>query len=136
MGIFKDYDYVIHLHPDVFITDDQYLLSILEENLNNDTVFFINKSIPSEDFFSFDFFIFKPKFLTYNIFLTDLYKFECSPEVFLHNMIKKYNIKYTIIKRYNNDNWSPRRIDENLKLYHEHDLSKVEQLLRNRLLLN
>jgi hypothetical protein len=132
MGIFKDYDYVIHLHPDVFITDDRYLMEVLQENLENDTVFFINKSAPYYNFFSFDFFIFKPKLLTTNIFIDELYTFTDIPEHYLYDMIMKHNIKYTIIKRFDNDNWSPRRIDENLNLYHEHDLNKIVSLLKNR----
>jgi hypothetical protein len=136
MGIFNEYDYVIHLHPDVFITDDFYLKDILVNNLDNDTVFFITKSCPDDDtFFSFDFFIFKPKLLARNIFIERLYSFECRPERYLHDMIKEYNIKYAFLKRYNNNNWYPRRIDDNLKLYHEHDLSKVVKLLQQRQLL-
>lgn len=136
MGIFNSYDYVIHLHPDVFITDDLYLKDILVNNIDNDIVFFITKSIPNDEkFFSFDFFIFKPKLLTKNIFIEKLYSFTSSPEHYLHDMIKENNIKYTFIKRYNNDNWYPRRIDDNLKLYHEHDLSKVVNLLHSRKLL-
>ena len=61
MGIFNDYDYVIHLHPDV-----------------------------------------------------------------------KNDIKYTFIKRFDNDNYEPRRIDDNLKLYHEHDMKNIIQLLKDR----
>jgi hypothetical protein len=129
LGIFNDYDYVIHLHPDVFITDDQYLIQVLLDNINNDIVFLINKSLPDDRFFSFDFFIFKPKLLTKNIFKEELYKFTTSPEYFLHDMIIKHNIKYIIIKRFDNDNWYPRRIDDNLKLYHEHDLSKIVKLI-------
>ena len=44
-------------------------------------------------------------------------------------MIIKNNIKYIFVKRFNNDNWEPRRIDDNLRLYHEHDLNKVQSLL-------
>jgi hypothetical protein len=128
MGIFKNYDYVIHLHPDVFITKSDYLIQVLTENIDNDTVFFINKSLPCDPmFFSFDFFIFKPKLLKINIF-NEL--FTESPEHFLYNSIKKHNIKYTIIRRYDNDTWYPRRIDDHLKLYHEHDLEKVKKLLQ------
>jgi hypothetical protein len=135
MGIFNEYDYVIHLHPDVFITDDLYLKEILINNINNDTVFFITKSNNDDKFFSFDFFIFKPKLLTKNIFIEELYTFTTSPEHYFHDMINKYNIKYTFIKRFNNNNWNPRRIDENLKLYHEHDMNKVIALLDNKGLL-
>ena len=136
MGIFNDYDYVIHLHPDVFITDDEYLRDVLVNNLHNDTVFFITKSLPSNSsFFSFDFFIFKPKLLSTNIFLEELYKFQGDPEHYFYQMIIKYNIKYTFIKRFDNDTWNPRRIDDNLKLYHEHDLNKVIKILKDKNLL-
>lgn len=136
MGIFNEYDYVIHLHPDVFITDDVYLTDVLLQNINNDIAFFITKSIPNDDnFFSFDFFIFKPKLLTKNIFIEDLYNFNSSPECYLGDMIIKNNIKYTFIKRFDNDTWYPRRIDDNLKLYHEHDLNNVIQILRSKKLL-
>ena len=130
MGIFKEYDYVIHLHPDVFITDDLYLTEVLLENIDNDIVFFITKSLQNNRFFSFDFFIFKPKLLTKNIFIENLYSFTDCPEYYLHDMIIKNNIKYKFIKRFNNDTWYPRRIDDNLKLYHEHDLNAVKSLLK------
>jgi hypothetical protein len=132
MGIFKYYDYVIHIHPDVYITDDLYLTETLLHNINNDIVFFITKSVPHDpNFFSFDFFIFKPKLLHKNIFIEELYSFTGSPEHYLHDMIIKNNIHYTIIKRFNDDNYLPRRIDDNLKLYHEHDMFKVVKLLND-----
>lgn len=43
MGIFKEYDYIIHIHPDVFITNDTNLLNVLSENIHNDIVFFYYK---------------------------------------------------------------------------------------------
>ena len=131
----NDYDYVIHLHPDVFITDDSYLKDILENNIENDIVFFTTKSLPDENFFSFDFFIFKPKLLTKNIFIKKLYTFTCLPEQYLHDMIIENDVKYTFIKRFDNDNWNPRRIDDHLKLYHEHDLNKVVKMLQEKRLL-
>jgi len=132
MGIFKDYDYVIRTNPDVFITNDEYLLDILVNNLKNDIVFFITKSIPDPTFFSFDFFIFKPKLLTTNIFIEELYTFkEPVVEHYFHRMIMKHNIKYTYIKRFDNDNWYPRRIDDNLRLWHEHDLDLVKRVLEH-----
>lgn len=133
MGLFKDYDYVIHLHPDVFITEDTYLLNIIMENKDNNTVFFINKSFMHEEsMFSFDFFMFKPKLLETNIFKDELYTFQEYPEQYLRNMILKNNVKYTFIKRFDNDSWYPRRIDDHLKLYHEHDMEKVRHVLQER----
>ena len=128
MGMFKDYDYVIHVHPDVFITDDIYLMEVLNNNINNDYVFFVTKSVPDDpSFFSFDFFIFKPKLLKKNIFIEELNSYEDTPEHYLSEMIKKNNINYLFIKRFNNNSWYPRRIDDNLKLWHEHDLQEIEK---------
>jgi hypothetical protein len=133
MGIFSNYDYVIHLHPDVFITDDNYLMNVLNNNIDNDNVFFITKSVPDDNtFFSFDFFIFKPKLLKTNIFIEDLYNFQGAPEVYLHDMIKKNDIKYSYIKRFDTDHYLPRRVDDNLKLYHSHDMSKAIEMLEQR----
>ena len=66
------------------------------------------------------------------MFKEDLYTFECCPEHYLRNMILKNDIKYTFIKRFDNDNYEPRRIDDNLKLYHEHDMKNIIQLLKDR----
>lgn len=136
LNLFNDYDYVIHLHPDVFIVDDNKLLTVLNENLNNDNVFLITKSLPYDNkYFSFDFFIFKPKLLTTNIFKEELYIFKTLPEYYLHDMILKNNIKYKFIERYNNNNWEPRRVAENLSIYHEHNLSNVYNLLHSKNLI-
>lgn len=50
-------------------------------------------------------------------------------------MILKHNIKYTFIKRFDNDNWYPRRIDDNLQLYHKHDMTEVVKILKQKNLL-
>jgi hypothetical protein len=135
MGIFKDYDYVIHLHPDVFITGDKYLTEVLETHLEDDVAMFITKSIPDDPrFFSFDFFIFKPKFLR-NIFKDELYVFKDGPEHYMYDMIMKHEVNYMFIDRFDNNNWKPRRIDDHLKLYHEHDLDSVRQMLKDRKLI-
>ena len=130
MGIFHGYDYVIHLHPDVFLTDDTYLLELLNKHLKNETVFLVNRCFPDDqEHFSVDFFIFKPKLLRINIFISELYTYKYSPEKYLFYVLRKYNIMYQVVKRFNNDCWYPRRIDDHLKLYHEHDLTKVEELI-------
>jgi len=128
MGLFQGYDYVIHTHPDVFMTDDTYLTEQLLKYLHDDTVFLITKSFAEDPrFFSFDFFVFKPQWLPSNIFKKPL--FQGAPEHFLHDQIQAYGLKYAFMKRFNNDSWCPRRIDDHLKLYHEHDLEKVRELV-------
>jgi hypothetical protein len=89
--------------------------------------------MPTDDrFYSFDFFFFKPKLLNKNIFVDylDVNQSETfHPEHYLHDMLIKHDVKHAIIKRYDNDHWVPRRIDEHLGLYHEHDLEKVRAIL-------
>jgi hypothetical protein len=117
--LLKDYDYVIHSHPDVFLTKDDIIGKILEYFSYSDKVFIVNKSWGADHkWMSFDFFIFKPRLLTVNIFFAELYTYTDSPEHYLYHVIKKYNVKYQVVKRFDNDNWSPRRIDDHLKLYH------------------
>ena len=131
MGLFKEYDYVLHFHPDIFIIDEVKLINILNEHINNDNVFLVNYSFHDHmDWFSFDFFIFKPKKLIQNIFIEELSTFTEYPENYLYKMIHKYNVKYEIIKRYNNNNWIPRRIDDHIGLWHEHDLEKIQEYIK------
>lgn len=131
MNVCNEYDYVIHTHPDVIITQDNIIKQVLEENLNNNICFFTSKSWPNDEKrFSFDFFIFKPKLINKNIFKTlDFYTYPDSPENFLYDIIKKNNINYKLIKRYDNDNWHPRRIDL-LGVWHEHELNKLDEYIK------
>ena len=130
MGLFADYDYVIHLHPDVFMTDEAPIVRLLEENADNDCVFLVNHSLPGDArAFSFDFFIFKPRLLTENIFIEELHTYQDIPEHFLFDMLTKKRVPYRVVPRFDSGDWSPRRIDDRLKLYHEHDLGLVEKLL-------
>ena len=130
-GLFRDYDYVIHLHPDVFITNDAGIVNLLRSNLENHDVFFVNRSLPDDArFFSFDFFVFKPRLLLRNIFRDELHTYHGWPEHYLHDMLIKHDVRFQIVKRFDDDNWMPRRVDDHLGLYHEHDLDRVEALLQ------
>ena len=132
MGIFKGYDYVIHLHPDVFITGESEIIELLTANAGNDCVFLVNRSQPDDErFFSFDFFVFKPALLPRNVFIDDLHEYQDLPEHYLHDMLIKHGVKFKLTRRFENDTWFPRRIDEHLNLYHEHDLQLVEDLLKS-----
>ena len=125
-GIFSDYDYVIPTNPDVFMLEEDALLKVLVDNQHTDTVFYFTKGIPDDDkFLQNDFYIFKPKHLHMKIFKEGLYTWTEYPEYYIHYVLNKYNIKYELLKRFDNDNWHPRRID-NLKLWHEHDLTLIE----------
>ena len=58
------YNYIIHMHPDVFICNEQPILSLLEKEVNSDNVFYCNLSLVNPCLYSFDCFIFKPKLLS------------------------------------------------------------------------
>lgn len=123
----SEYDYVIHIHPDVFITNDTVLMNILNEELESDNVFIVNKSFPDHLSYSFDFFIFKPKKLNVNIF-KNYENWKQSPERFIRNALMLNGIPHKLIKRFDNDHYEPRRIDLNL-MWHEHNLSKIYQFI-------
>ena len=136
MNICSEYDYVIHTHPDVFITRDNDIRQLLEDNLNNDICFLTTKqhSYPCEIderlCYDFDFFIFKPKLLQTNIFKSIyFYDYPSAPEEFLYNIIIKNHVNHKQIKRFDNNCWIPRRIDL-LGVWHEHELQKVEEYVR------
>jgi hypothetical protein len=131
-GFFRGYDYVIHLHPDVFITDETYLIKLLEDNLTNKYAFFVTRFFPNNYAFAFDFFFFKPALLKENIFKEQMYSYpDDIPEHYLHDMIRLYNVPFKYVKRFNNDDFFPRRIDDNLKLWHEHNMTLVEKYIRD-----
>ena len=136
--LFKTYDYVIHSHPDVFITSDVILWKLLEYFSYRDETFIVNRTFGKEDITTMaaDFFIFKPKSLKVNIF--DDYKNYLNKynlhtggvETVLYEIVNKYNIPHFYIKRYDNDYWNPRRVDL-LGIWHEHNLVKIQEYLRN-----
>ena len=129
MNICNNYDFIIHIHPDVFIISDLIIEKLLNDEINNDFAFYVNHSINDTEWFSFDMFIFRPKLLSNNIFKSkDFYNLDIIPEKYLYNIITENNIKYKVIKRFDNDNWFPRRIDL-LGLWHEHDLYKIKKYM-------
>jgi len=142
---YKDYDYVIQLHPDVYITNENHIIDILRKHETSNSAFIVNKSIPdykkpeygipkNDEWFSSDFFIFKPKLLPSNVFsLWDKYRDKNNgkvyiPEHLLYLFARDYKIPYVYVKRYDTDFSEPRRIDM-LGVWHEHDLNKVRKYL-------
>ena len=133
--LFKEYDYVIHTHPDIFITQEEILLKILEIFYSKHYVFIVNNSIKDDNkFMSTDFIIFRPKLLSFNIFKDfekyyNIYNLNTGgSEHALYDILNKNNISYFFIKRFDNDHWEPRRIDM-IGLWHEHNLERITQYL-------
>ena len=130
-GIFSQYDYIIHSHPDVFMLEEEPIVNLLKKNMKTDTAFYISQGLPDDQsFLQTDFFIFKPNLLSINIFKYDINNWKGIGEHYMYYILTKYNIKYELIKRFDNNTWHPRRID-NYKVWHEHDLSLVEAYIQN-----
>jgi len=111
MFLENEYDYVIHLHPDVYILNETKIVSALRANYDEDADFLVYelpKTVPwepgviRERQYAFDFFVFKPKEGN-NIFKNfDLYWYHYprqAPERFLYDMIHGNNCSYAILDR-------------------------------------
>jgi hypothetical protein len=143
------YDNVIHSHIDVFIADENTLIDKI--NSKTDKAFLVNHSFKGiDDWMSTDLFIFRPKLLTKDIFKDWVNhfglplgghkigpcceQFDCRHvgpccEQFLYWQIKKNNISYEYIKRFDTDHWDPRRVCM-WGCYHEHDLAKARAYIQ------
>jgi O-methyltransferase len=141
--IWKDYSVCVHLHPDIFILRDNDLNKMIKE-MKTDFITTYNTD-PRKDpnLKAFDFFIFKPKEILRKIMSKDknffnLYLDESErnkvkiPENLLARIIEKNNLTSTIIDRYDNNHWEPRRPDM-IGLYHEHDLNKIVDIINNKI---
>jgi len=121
------YDYVLHLHPDVFVVNEEPLMKLLEEEVSTPNVFLVNSAVPNDSrFYCFDFFAFKPRLLEKSIFVNwSNWVGPC--EYFLHDRIVENSIPHRLVQRYSEPG-KTREIDE-LGLWHEHELSKIRQFL-------
>jgi hypothetical protein len=121
------YDNVIHIHSDVFIVNEVQLLNVIKENKNYGIIAGVGnmdperkESIPE---LGTDLFFIRPKLIGKNIFkdYNDTELRYLTAERFLEAVVKNNNIPYTLVKKYENDWYLPRR--PNLwGYYHEHDL--------------
>lgn len=128
-NIFKDYDFVIHHHIDVFIMHDKTIMKILNETLSMPQSMIVTRSWPDRVWFDTDFLIFKPNKLPFNIFL--LYKsFPGVGEELLVKQVQDYKLPTIIVGRFSNNCCFPRRIADQIELWHEHDLAKVRDYIQ------
>ena len=130
---YKDYDFVIHLHPDIFIIDEKVICDIILKHKDTEEVFICTRNTPEETYTSFDFFIFKPQKLPCNIFKnweSSSFRNDLDPERLLFKMITTYKLPYVVLKRFDNDWWHPRRTDL-LGLWHEHDITNIIKYLED-----
>ena len=125
----RQYDVVIHQHPDVFWTNetflDEALASRADYGIVATTAF--NYGPPH---LAFDVFAVFPRALRTNIFhfavQPDFNTFP--PEEYLHATAQEHDVRVRVVPRFDTGSWSPRRIDM-LGLWHEHELHKVAAYL-------
>jgi len=133
--LFKNYDYVVSINPDVYITDHNKLLNILNKHYYDDNVFIVERlETPaySNNTFQIDHHILKPKLLKTNVYQNfknkDLQnQYNCHPEKMFYSLIVDNNIKFFdngISYRGN------RKIDPN-GIWHCHDNGLVFNYLKN-----
>lgn len=127
---FSEYDYVIHTTPDVYLIDDEPLISLLKEEMHSENHMIVDQHPyhPNcEKLYSTDFFVFKPK-KVFNFFGED---FEPTPdchciEAYLFKTIHEKSIPHRIICRGKTSiTW---RVDD-LGLIHNHNLDIIRNIL-------
>lgn len=126
---FKNYDYVIHLVPDCYITNEDKIVELLNDNINSEFDFIVdyhphhNQSTISQ--YTCDFFVFKPKKIP-NIFSDHSDINVVVAENWLYSKIHEYNIKHkTICRGQESLRWN---IDD-YGLIHNHNLKRIESIL-------
>ncbi|MDC7223959.1 MAG: hypothetical protein PQJ60_09475 [Spirochaetales bacterium] len=125
---FRRYDYVIQLHPDVFITDEKVIFPLLEESRESEEAFFVSRCFGTDSKkYSTDFFIFKPALIPENFFrmcLENPLPVDQGAEPVLFDVIQSEGISHRIIDRFNN--FISHKDIDNLHVWHEHNLKRVE----------
>ena len=123
--IIKNYDNVIHSHPDIFPINEQKILDIIHQN--QDYSFIVNYSVAHEkEWMSTDLFIFKPKLFKENPFKDYMNNLNNMAERSLYNIGK--NFSHIYVKRFDNDHYDPRRVCM-WGCLHEHNLNIVRGYL-------
>lgn len=125
--LFKGYDFVIHLHPDVYLTRDKEIIDLLESELNTDNQMIVdyhqNHNNNYLRTYCTDFFIFKPS--VYNFFGEVNMINPIAAEAYLYEKIEQYNIKHRTICRENSLYWE---IDS-YGIIHNHNLDRIKSIL-------
>lgn len=125
-----EYDYVLHIHADVFPLRENSILDILNENLSSDYNLLISRSahrnIPSQGLQS-DLYIFKPQKIDRKFFCGD----NSLPtlEETLYKRLSLFNINYLWIPRYNDEYLGGHILDQ-IGFWHTHNLDQIKDFLK------
>ncbi len=128
------YDWVIHLHPDIFIIDENKLLAEIEKaEVAGADMLVCSTFGHKAPAYATDFFCFKPRstpiaiFESYRAFLTT--PIVVPLEYLFFNEIFRAGVKLHVAHRFLHGNYT-RDIDQ-LGLWHEHNLRRIELYLQN-----
>lgn len=134
---YKQYDFIIHLHPDVFILNDKKIHDLLLENKEKDIDFLVTEVEDMASWYFTDFFIFKPTDNFISKYLNYKDKDLCAERI-LYAIINDNNLKKSFMPRYlnnkfcdENGNFINRIIDE-LDIWHEHNIYNVINYINNQ----
>jgi len=127
-GEIQKYDYIIHLHPDLFFADESKLLEVLEHFLDQKTGFITSRCFGLEEpAYSTCFFIYKPKFVPHDFFFqclqSDIPVSQGAERVFF-STIQELDVPHQEITQFFLGQ-THRDID-NLGIWHEHQLIRVK----------
>lgn len=135
-NVCKNYDYVIHLHPDVIFIEESKIFNFLKGALDKDIDFLISEFPEGIEGFGSDFFIFKPKKNHFKdlIDITSAKYVGASPEALLRRYILENNISYFRLPRWDSYNLNPAgkcwfRDRDDIGLCHEHNLDNTLRYL-------
>lgn len=127
---YKNYDFIIHSHPDVFILNDEKLYELLIDQKNKDVDFLVSSGIKNQFAYLTDLFIFKPKYNFISKYIN--YQNHGGAETILFSIIKDNNLKKYLFSRYPNDEISGRdREIDAYNIWHEHKLENVLNYIHN-----
>jgi hypothetical protein len=125
----KHLDWVIHLHPDVFLANEQPLIAAIESVHAAGMELLVSRTFGTKTpAFATDFFAFRPSKIPRDLFAS----FEPligAPAVvplehLFFNEVHRHKIRYSMVQRFHDDHYH-RDIDL-LGLWHEHDLRRVK----------
>ncbi len=121
--IYDKYDFVIHTHADVFLTDYNKIIKELEKNESD--IYVANECNKQ---YMTDFFVFNPqkiRFENYN-------SLQGVAEEILYQICERDKVKIVKLPRYNQGEFYPgfRQIDR-MGIWHEHNIAAVINYLNN-----
>jgi len=126
-----EYDWVIHLHPDVYLTDEARFLGLLHKADTSEQNAIMFPLFEADAMaYTTDLFAWKPTRVKRDVF-SDYKNYvnrsDVIPETYLYESLHRQNVPILSVKRYRGRGWQ-REIDE-VGAWHPHEQARVENFL-------